>query len=139
VPFEVAHDRGRDADDATARPRLRRPAVAADERGHGPVTGVPGVSALSNWLSPCPMGKSGCNTRGGAPPCVRAVLCVRRRGFNRSRRALGAWHTAPLGSGDARSVGVVQTPKWRSRRLMRVPGAEHDAVLRPAEERSDDG
>jgi hypothetical protein len=37
-------------------------------RGHRPGTGVPGVPALSNSLSPCPVAKSGCNTSG----CVHA-------------------------------------------------------------------
>jgi hypothetical protein len=45
---------------------------ATERRGHGPGTGVPGVPALSNSLSPCPVAKSGCNTAGGrasTPPC----------------------------------------------------------------------
>jgi hypothetical protein len=41
---------------------------AASARGHRSGTGVPGVPALSNSLSPCPNAKSGCNTLGWVSP-----------------------------------------------------------------------
>ena len=46
-------------------------------RGHCPGTGVPGVPALSNSLSPCPVAKSGCNTCGA--PAARCYSRSLRR------------------------------------------------------------
>jgi hypothetical protein len=57
---------------------------AACERGHGLGTGVPGVPALSNSLSPRPAGKSGCNTLEAKlrAPRVTAALWESRRAIS---------------------------------------------------------
>ena len=62
-----------------------------DERGHESGTGVPGVPALSNSLSPCPASKSGCNTAGrsGLTQSVTAALLPLTTGQWRVARVPG--------------------------------------------------
>jgi hypothetical protein len=55
----------------------------AETSGRGGIragTGVPGVPALSNSLSPCPNAKSGCNTRGVSVADQRVTAALRPPG-----------------------------------------------------------